>query len=105
MRKFDDNKLKNMEIKPHNIILTYTTEIDYEMKRQMLLENIYGLDDKYLYLESYHCSCYGFDDSAWEGITYNASELIKLANAEYNKNSIFWQMVKDYFRLCEGMIK
>lgn len=69
------------------------------MERQMLLENIDDLDNEYLYLESYHCSCYDFDDSAWEGTIYNASELIKLANAEYNKNSIFWQMVKNYFRL------
>lgn len=66
----------------------------------MLLEYINGTDyNEYLYLESYHCSCYEFGDSAWEGIIYSASELIKLANAEYNKNDVFWQMVKNYFRL------
>lgn len=99
MRKFDDSGLRNLEISPHNIIFTYTTEISYEMERKMLLEYIDGTDySEYLYLESYDCSCYEFGDSAWEGIVHSASELIKLANAEYNKNDVFWQMVKNYFR-------
>lgn len=68
MRSFKSDNLRNVKIKPHNIILTHTTPIDYDISRLMLVEDIDELGgyDEYLLLDGYHCSCYGFDDCAWE---------------------------------------
>lgn len=82
---------KEIDIKPHNIVVAFTSEPDYEMSRHILLEIKY---DSYILLEGHHCSCYDFDDTEWEAIEYTEDELLKLADAEYNKNSVFWQQVK-----------
>ncbi len=101
MRSFKSDKLRNVKIKPHNIIFAYTTPINYDMSRLMLVEDIGGYDE-YLLLNEYHCSYYGFDDCTWKTTVYTKEELIKLANADYNKNNVFWQMVKDYFNVTRG---
>jgi hypothetical protein len=88
MKKID---YKTLEIKPHHIIIAITSEPDYEMERKILLQFNYGT---FIILEGYHCSCYDFDDTEWEAIEYTEEELSKLANAEYNKDNIFWQQVK-----------
>ncbi|MGF9975927.1 hypothetical protein [Viridibacillus arvi] len=88
MKKID---WKTIEIKPHHIFIAHTSEPDYEMSRQILLEIQY---DKYVILEGSHCSCYDFDDTEREAIEYSGEELRKIANAEYNKNDKFWEQVK-----------
>lgn len=90
MKKID---YRTLDIKPHNILVAYTTDPDYEMSRYILLEIDY---DKYVILEGYHCSCYGFDDTEWESIEYTNDELRKLANAVYNQNNPFWMLVRKH---------
>jgi hypothetical protein len=90
MKKVD---WKTLDIKPHNILMAYTSEPDYEMYRMILLEIEYG---KYIVLEGYHCSCYDFDETEWEAIEYSNEELKKIAKADYNANEDFWKLVKDH---------
>lgn len=87
MKRFD---LDNFNILPHHILIAKTSQPDYEMSRRILLEISY---DRYVVVEGYHCSCYGFDDSTWEATEYTRNEIIKLANAEYNKDDWFWNEV------------
>jgi hypothetical protein len=82
---------KTLDIKPHNIVVAVTSEPDYEMQRQILLN--YGYY-KYIVLDGWHCSCYDFDETEWEAIEYTEEELSKLANADYNKGNEFWEKVK-----------
>jgi hypothetical protein len=98
MRNFSEENINNMVIKPHNIVFAWTSEPDYEMNRIMVLNNIEGLDkwDEYLVLEGGHCSCYDFDETSWCGTVYTKQELLAIANAEYNKNNTFWDMVSSY---------
>ena len=88
MKKID---WKTLKIMPHNIVVAWTSEPDYEMSRIILLENGY---DEYVVLEGGHCSCYDFDETEWDATVYETGELIKLANADYNQNDKFWQLVK-----------
>ena len=99
MRNYENaNKLKNNKIELHNILFTYTSEIDYEMSRHILLESVEGINyNEYLILEGYHCSCYDFDETDWTGTVYTEEELKKLATVDYNKDNIFWNMIKNYF--------
>ena len=83
---------KELEIKPHNIIVAVTSEPGYEMGREILLEFDYG---DYVVLEGSHCSCYDFDDTEWEAIKYTHEELRKIAEADYNRNSEFWKLVRE----------
>jgi hypothetical protein len=91
MMKKIDWKNEGFEIKPHHIVIACTSEPDYEMNRQILLENGF---ENFIVLEGYHCSCYDFDDTEWEAIEYIRDELKNLANAKYNENDKFWQQVK-----------
>lgn len=90
MKKID---WKSLEIKPHHILIAYTSEPDYEMSRQILLEIEY---DNYVVLEGHHCSCFDFDGTEWEAISYTADELKKLANADYHKEDPFWTQVQTH---------
>ncbi|NRD80330.1 hypothetical protein HPT25_23695 [Bacillus sp. BRMEA1] len=92
MRKMDWKK-EWFEIKPHHIVVACTSKPDYEMNRQILLENDHGT---FVVLEGYHCSCYDFDDTEWEAIEYTNEELKILSNAEYNKNDKFWEQVRQH---------
>ncbi|MDI0267863.1 hypothetical protein QIW52_17875 [Clostridioides difficile] len=90
--------LNDLKLNPHNVLLSYTIPEDYEMGRSMLLEGVSSLSyNEYLLLEGGHCSCYGFDETEWSAIVYTKEELIKLANANYNRESKFWNMVLNYF--------
>ncbi|MGG0665535.1 hypothetical protein ABE042_15670 [Viridibacillus arvi] len=91
MKKID---WKTIEIKPHHIVIAHTSEPDYEMSRQILLEIQY---DKYVILEGSHCSFYDFDDTEREAIEYSGEELRKIANAEYNKMISFGNKLKHMF--------
>lgn len=97
--------LNSLSIKPHNIIFAYTTTRDYEMQRYILLEDLEitfddgtAMDryDEFLLLEGGHCSCYDFDETSWDGTIYTGKELIALADANYNSDNPFWNMVKQY---------
>ena len=95
MRNFENvNRFKNEGIKPHQILVAITSEPDYEMDRKLLLTDIEGLEcGEYLLLEGWHCSCYDFDETDWNGTIYTSDELGMLAKADYNKNDIFWKEV------------
>lgn len=91
---------KELNIKPCNILFSFTSEPDCEMDRQILLEFDYEEDDyneNYVVLEGWHCSCYDFDEVEWEAIEYTKEELIRLSNADYNKHDAFWKIVREYF--------
>ncbi|MGG3890208.1 hypothetical protein [Metabacillus fastidiosus] len=83
---------KEIDIKPHNIVVAWTSSPDYEMNRMILLEISYS---EYILLEGWHCSCYDFDETEWEAIKYTEEELRSIANADYNKNNRFWKQVKE----------
>lgn len=95
MRNFENaNRFKKEGIKPHQILVAITSEPDYEMDRKILLTGIDGLKyDEYLLLYGGHCSCYDFDETDWDGTIYTLEELRVLANADYNKNDVFWNEV------------
>lgn len=98
MRVFKDVNINQMNIKPHNVIFSHTSERDYEMSRIMLLEKIDGLEsDEYLLLEGYHCSCYDFDETNWDAIIYTMNELQILAQSKgTHEKPTFWNMVLNY---------
>lgn len=87
MKKLD---WKTLDIKPHHILVAFTTEPDYEMSRYILLRIDYGT---YIVLEGHHCSCYDFDETEWEAIEYTEEEIKKLASATYYGESEFWKQV------------
>lgn len=95
MRNFENaNRFKKEGIKPHQILVAITSEPDYEMDRKILLTDVEGIEfGEYLLLEGGHCSCYDFDETDWVGTVYTKEELIKLAEAKYNKNDVFWSEV------------
>lgn len=102
MRNFTlkNRALNNMDIKPHNIVAARTSTIDYEMDRQILLEDVDGLDysqgEHFLLLDGSHCSCYDFDETDWNATAYTIDEIKSLALADYNQRDLFWQTVREY---------
>lgn len=59
---------------------------------------------KYIIAESYHCSCYGYDDTIYDGIAYTKKEIIKLCIASLNgqlddtdEKQKFYKYVAFYF--------
>lgn len=101
MEKINLNK---NDLKIHNFVITYTTPLDYEMRRFMLLEDIKGLEyGEYVICEGYHCSCYGFDDTEWEYFKYKENEIkdlikIKIDDKYCDKHEKeFYKMCKEYF--------
>lgn len=98
MRDFGrGSMLNNLELKPHNIIVACTSEIDYEMDRVMLINGIDGLNGEYLVLYGGHCSCFDFDETEWNATAYTKRELELLATAPYNLKNDFWKMVRIHF--------
>lgn len=80
MRKY---KIKDKDIKVHNILFSTTTNEDYEMSRLVLLEGMPDIKyNEYVLVEGWHCSCYGFDDTEWEAIIFTREELDKLVKAK-----------------------
>lgn len=95
MRNYDEaNKLAKEGLRAHEILIAETSEPDYDMNRTILAELDSLGYDEYLLLEGSHCSCYGFDETEWCGTIYTREELMKLANADYNQRSIFWEQVR-----------
>lgn len=101
MRNYENvKKLIEKGIGPHQIVLAYTDTRDYEETRDILLEDVRGIENctEYLLIKGYHCSCYDFNDTEWVGIVYTKNELLKLADANYNKENPFWNQVKLLFK-------
>ena len=99
MSRDEVKKIVKNGVPVHQVVFTYTSPIDYDMSRAILLEEVEGISyDEYLLLDGYHCSCYDFDDTEWTGMVYKVGELKKLARADYNKEDHFWQMISDYFQ-------
>ncbi|MBZ9693319.1 hypothetical protein [Clostridium sp. M14] len=99
MKNYENaNEFKKIGLKPHEILIITTSYPDYEMYRNILLGNGIGEGvewGEYLLLEGFHCSCYDFDETDWTGTVYTKEELIKLSDARYNKDSIFWKQVRE----------
>lgn len=94
MRVLPDKEAQDFKLTQVNILWAWTSDPDYEMNRVILVD--LGVDtktgkDEYLVLEGYHCSCYGFEDTKWEGTVYFEEELKQLKNAAYA------DFVKSYF--------
>lgn len=109
MEKYD---FKKENIKFHNIVISVTSPVDYEMSRFVLLEDLADLQwHEYVIVEGYHCSCYGFDDTQWEAIKFTYDELIKICEDRINnyhsdsgyyfsnsREREFYHLVYDYLR-------
>lgn len=103
MEKYE---LKTGKVKFHNVVITITSEPDYEMNRWLLLENLEDLKwNEYVVVEGYHCSCYGFDETKWETIKYTKEELLKIAKDRINNKSswlgteaTFYKLVLEYLK-------
>jgi len=73
-----DNK---KEILAHDILYTCTTTCDYSMDRIIVLEK----DNKLIFLEGGHCSCYDFDETKWEATEfdrYDSESIIKFLQVD-----------------------
>ena len=58
----------------HKILLVVTSPDDYSMSHMIVAEDYPDVGDMTV-IEGYHCSCYGFDDTTWEAMTYTEKEL------------------------------
>ncbi len=70
----------------HNILFATTSELDYEMSRVIILEDI-GQYRNYYVVNGSHCSCYGFDETEWDITEYTKVEIITLANTVWSKDN------------------
>lgn len=59
---------------------------------------------KYIITESYHCSCYGYDSTIYDGIEYTKKEIVKLGIAKLSgeievdwREKQFYKYVISYF--------
>lgn len=66
--KMKQYKWDNKEpIMAHEILFTYTSSMDYDMDRLIMLER----NNRIIILEGSHCSCYDFDDCTWEATEFD----------------------------------
>ena len=84
---------KDLRYDLHNILVAVTTEPDYEMERDIMLESYDGAT--YTHIKGFHCSCYDFDETDWQIMEYSIDEIRKLANAPYNQDDMFWKLVRE----------
>ena len=71
------NKIKNFNILTvpvYKMVFMATSDHAYEMSRTILVED-YPEHKDYTVVKGYHCSCYGFDATEWEAVTYTVDEL------------------------------
>lgn len=74
------NYIKDFDIKtvPHHaIVVAVTSDQDYSMDRTLICEDWPEYGDITV-INGSHCSCYGFDDTKWEALTYNAKEFAEV---------------------------
>ena len=85
-------KIKNRDIKLHNVLYAITSEQDYEMSRILLLEGMENTKyNEFVLAEGYHCSCYDFDDTEWDCTKLTLDELVKILEHE-NKGSLRYKL-------------
>lgn len=85
---------RSLNIELHDIVVAVTSEPDYEMSRNILLE----YKGEYVIIEGSHCSCYNFDETEWYVTKYTREELKKLANSLYNQENKFWELVREQIK-------
>lgn len=99
MRNYENaNEFKKIGFKPHEVLVVSTSQPYYDMSKKILLKKGVGEGvgfGEYILLEGSHCSCYDFYETSWDGTVYTKEELKSLANAEYNKDDVFWKQVKE----------
>ncbi len=95
MKKYNIN-IKNIEIKPHNILFAWTSMRDLcDMDRIMLLEGMPETEkEEFVLAEGGHCSCYDFDETNWDCVVLNEAELKKILE---NANWGLRKYLKDFF--------
>lgn len=76
MKKIEGFKVEQVPF--HKITIVATSMPDYEMNRVMLVEDYPDYQD-FTVVQGGHCSCYGFDETQWEAMTYTKEEVVKLA--------------------------
>ena len=60
----------------------------------------YSSGESFILLDGYHCSCYGFEDTAFDCTAYSKAELRELVKAKLNDSCLddyerlFWASVK-----------
>jgi hypothetical protein len=67
------NNFKLTDIPHHEISVVVSSQIDYEMERYLLADD-YPHTNEFTIIQGSHCSCYGFDETQWEAITYEKEE-------------------------------
>lgn len=68
------------------IVTVVTDERAYEMSRIVYVENWPAYDDHTI-VEGSHCSCYGFDDTEWTGMSYTTAEMKGVATGWLTKGA------------------
>lgn len=72
MQKISDFKIDQIPV--WKIIFAATSYPDYEMDRVYIIED-YPQNGDYTVVTGDHCSCYDFDETEWEAITYSRDEI------------------------------
>ena len=80
MKKIKDFNLS--QVPNWQIVFVVSSDKDYEMQRHIYVEGYPNYDDCTI-IEGSHCSCYDFDDTEWEAITYTQDELITIMKNWY----------------------
>lgn len=75
MNKIDGFKIEQVPVWKINTVIT--SNPDYEMDRTYFVEHWPDYTD-YTLVTGGHCSCYGFDETKWEAITYTKDEIKKV---------------------------
>lgn len=89
------------EVPLHEILFAITSEIDYEMDRLVLLEHRENHETKFILIEGWHCSCYDFDDTQWEGLVMTEEELEKLLE-NVSEYQTLRMKLKDFLKYYKG---
>ncbi len=79
-------------IMAHEILFTYTSSLDYDMDRLIMLKR----DGKLIFLEGSHCSCFDFDECTWEATEFDYYD---------NENIKKFLMQYDYYHLREKALE
>lgn len=73
------NGFKLEDVPQHNIVFAATSEPDYSMDRVIVAEDWPNYGDTTI-ISGGHCSCYGFDETSWDAMTYTYDEAQAVIN-------------------------
>lgn len=98
--------IKKIKFKPADFIVAISNSEGYEEYCTYLIDASNNDDTRldeykereeiFIQGDAYHCSCYGYDDLAWDNTAYTFKELEKLCDSNYNKDNKFWLAVSAY---------